>query len=148
MKTTLRFENAVSKLYRAFHADELSAWDCTACAVGNICNNSGSWSHIRMLNDDLLISYPLKKNWAPDTESVVESTGYSAQELIKIELVFLKAIGAQSDGIDKDDQFKGLCAVVKYLCNLDGIPNIMDFTSLFETENDTPKRQLQEVFSN
>lgn len=35
-----RFTNAVTKLYNAFHKGTLNAWDCKACAVGNICDNS------------------------------------------------------------------------------------------------------------
>jgi len=36
MKTTERFEKAVSKLYNAFHENRLDASDCEHCAVGNI----------------------------------------------------------------------------------------------------------------
>ena len=43
----------------------------------------------------------------------------------------------------KHHQFKGLEAVVKYLCELDGIPNVMDYTSLFESVNDKPVNELQ-----
>lgn len=41
MKTTKRFDNAVTKLYNAFHNGELNAMDCTMCAVGNMCDNNG-----------------------------------------------------------------------------------------------------------
>ena len=43
---------------------------------------------------------------------------------------------------DKEQQFKGLCAVVEYLCELDGIPNVMDYTSLFETKEGKPVKEL------
>lgn len=38
---------------------------------------------------------------------------------------------------------KGFFAVVEYLCELDGIPNVMDYTCLFETENEKPKYELR-----
>lgn len=51
-----------------------------------------------------------------------------------------------TENTSKDEQFKGLCAVVEYLCELEGIPNVMDYTCLFETDNNEPKHQLTEVF--
>ena len=45
MKTTKRFEDAVTKLYTAFHEGKLDAFDCSACAVGNMLDNEGSWGN-------------------------------------------------------------------------------------------------------
>jgi hypothetical protein len=43
----------------------------------------------------------------------------------------------------KEFQFKGLEAVVKYLCELDGISNVMDYTSLFEyNDKNEPIKEL------
>ena len=44
MKTTERFEKAVTKLYNAFHKGKLNAMYCDACAVGNMCDNDSSWA--------------------------------------------------------------------------------------------------------
>ncbi|MBO6632862.1 MAG: Na(+)-translocating NADH-quinone reductase subunit F, partial [Psychroserpens sp.] len=43
---------------------------------------------------------------------------------------------------DKDLLFNGLSEVVRFLCQLDGVPNVMDYTKLFETENNRPKYEL------
>lgn len=45
---------------------------------------------------------------------------------------------------NKELVFIALCAVVEYLCELDKIPNVMDYTKLFETENNQPKYSLHE----
>ena len=43
----------------------------------------------------------------------------------------------------KQTQFKGLEAVINYLCELDNIPNIMEYTSLFEYQDNKPLKELQ-----
>lgn len=143
MKTTKRFDEAVTKLYNAFHENRLIGMDCKACAVGNICNNSDEWNNITY---KFLLNYNLEDNLN------ILGFGYSAYELITIEMIFLfgykeykgrkKYSNHDNTIIDKEQQFKGLCAVVEYLCELDNIPNVMDYTKLFETENDKPKYQL------
>lgn len=144
MKTTERFEKAVMKLYNAFHSNELNAMHCDACAVGNICNNSSNW-------DDLGI-FASSTHWEGDyqdyvtqeekliAKEVIKETGYSEQELVQVEILFLNACEYKKG--TKDQQFKGLCVVVEYLAELDNIPNPMDYTKLFETENEQPKYEL------
>ncbi len=142
MKATQRFENAVSKLYRAFHEGTLDAFDCSACAVGNICDNSSRWTiHTLMIpqrktKEDIKIKLLEKKG-----EYKVLRTGYSNVELSIIEGVFLDVFLDELNFQlgSKQKQFLGLCAVIEYLCELDNIPNIMDYTKLFEVENDKPK---------
>lgn len=140
MLTSKRFTNAVTKLYNAFHEGILESLDCKACAVGNICNNSLEWvGHYN-----------------------VPESGYSIDELRTIERVFMfgtrKIIGRIENGdlkwmpqevqsSKKDNKvFEALCAVVEYLCELEGIPNVMDYKALFETEADQPKHKLETVF--
>lgn len=143
MNTSERFTNAVTKLYNAFHQNRLNAYDCKACAVGNMCNGFAGW-------DSIIHRQRFNKN-APDLDNIL-NTGYSAHELANIESLFMFGRMNQSgdeplfDELASDRNFKGLCAVVEYLCELEGIPNVMDYTSLFETENEQPKKQLQEVF--
>lgn len=149
MKTTKRFEQAVIKLYNAFHKGELDAWDCMACAVGNICNNNPSWASFYngvYLYKSMPCEEPeVSKFPDKDLNKVIIESGYSAYQLAKIETIFLKGMPTL-DKETKDQQFNGLCAVVEYLCELDNIPNIMDYTSLFETEENAPKKELTEVF--
>lgn len=143
MKTTKRFDNAVAKLYNAFHENRLDALDCTMCAVGNICDGSMNWEC-----DPRFARNTIFKTWSQyyseeeieDGKLVIAKSGYSTDELVKVELIFLDAC-KKTNG-NKDQQFKGLCAVVEYLCELDNITNVMDYTKLFETENDKPKYQL------
>lgn len=144
MKTTPRFDSAVSKLYNAFHEKRLIGNDCTACAVGNMCDNSGSWfGAVDSARPELNMNYikitklPLMKN-VVDNETIIK-TGYSGNQLAMIETLFLSEIDIVEN---EETQFKGLCKVVEYLCELDNIPNIMDYTRLFETENNQPKYQL------
>lgn len=133
MKTSERFTNAVTKLYNAFHKGELNAMDTCACAVGNICNNTPEWSRINL-----------------HTENAI-NTGYSAKELWRIELLFMFGKDGERDAeVTKqprynDNVFEALCDVIEYLCELDGIPNVMDYSKLFETENNEPKYKLETV---
>lgn len=148
MKTTERFDNAVSKLYTAYHEDLLNAYNCSSCAVGTICNGNSDWSIMLQYNDFRLVIYMYLKEddfkHLNPTESV-KKTGYSPYEISMIEKIFLdKARGANMNNTEekRESEFKGLCAVVEYLCELDNIPNVMDYTKLFETENEKPKYQL------
>ncbi|NCO62926.1 MAG: Na(+)-translocating NADH-quinone reductase subunit F, partial [Flavobacteriia bacterium] len=78
--------------------------------------------------------------------------GYSPLELLHIEARFLKACGYQlplhhknkkpKNPTDNDVLFEGLTAVVTYLCKLDNIPNVMDYTKLFEVKNEEFHFQL------
>lgn len=138
----IRLENAITKLYAAFHNGELQASNCTMCAVGNICDNSMEWANkfghgmdteMNVLVQITSYNYGYRKLYSKN--------GYSGLELHTIEKLFLESM----IGLDitlKETQFKGLCAVVEYLCELDNIPNVMDYTKLFETENNQPKYQL------
>lgn len=136
-----RFTDAVSKLYNAFHENKLDQYYCTACAVGNICDGNDSWAHL--IGVGAVFTHGKKSSFF---ENLVHNehtlkTGYSLFELSTIESVFMTAAFTNR----KEHQFKGLCAVIEYLCELDNIQNIMDFTSLFETENDKPVKELQFV---
>jgi len=136
MKTTKRFENALMKLYNAFHENRLNAMDCQACAVGNICNNSSIWRNYASFNTcDFTIEIS-KRDLPPS----IRSFGYSKLEIANIEKIFIESCNFESG--TKEQQFKGLCEVVEYLAELDNIPNPMDYTKLFETENDLPKYEL------
>ncbi len=141
MKTTERFDRAVKKLYPAFHEGTLNAFDCWDCAVGNIVGH-GNWAmHVldRRYREEPKLLQTACNFKVPEHED------YSQHEIIKIEYVFLMEwFKAKShDGKDKHIQFKGLCAVVEYLCELDSIENVMYYTKLFETEKGKPKYALK-----
>jgi hypothetical protein len=131
---TPRLERAITKLYNAFHKGELEAGDCSKCAVGNLCDNESDWRYIN--------EYEMFSEYH-NGYSAIEKTGYSVKEIMDIEHLFMYGVKRDAPGWDwnafkgkdKELQFKGLCAVVEYLCELDNVPNVMDIKSLFEYDN-------------
>lgn len=133
MKATKRFEFAVKKLYTAFLNDTLNPECCKQCAVGNILDNLDSWKHLSDAHGTLQLNYIGKVNEAFGKRF----NGYLPSELLQIEITFLKACGYQlplhhknkrpKNPTDKDILFRGLSAVISYLCHLDNIDNAMDY---------------------
>lgn len=148
MKTTPRLESALKKLYTAFHNNELHPECCKQCAVGNILDNTDSWKHLSDSHGSLELNYIGKVHQTLGRHF----NGYNPLELLKIENVFLKACGYQlplhykyakpKNPSDKSVLFKGLSAVITYLCELDGVSNVMDYTKLFEFENEKLRHTL------
>ena len=148
MKTTQRFENAIKKLYIAFHNNTLNPECCKQCAVGNILNNTESWKHFSDDHGSTSLNYVGKiyQNLGR------KFCGYTPLELLTIEKIFLTACGYKlplhhkngkpNNPKDKEVLFKALSAVISNLCRLDGITNIMDYSKLLEYENDKPKYEL------
>lgn len=148
MKTSARLDSAVKKLYTAFHNNELHPECCRRCAVGNILNNTDSWKHLSDQHGAIELNYIGNVHQSFGRKF----NGYTPLELLQIEAIFLKACGYQlplhhknkkpKNPTDKDVLFNGLTEVVTFLCELDTIPNIMDYTKLFEFENEKPCFQL------
>lgn len=153
MKTPKRLEQALVKLYNAFHSNELNPECCTACAVGNILDNIDSWKY---LSDE---HGSTKLNYIGSVHQRLGRTfnGYSPLELLNIEKVFLEACGYQTplsqyhkkprNPTDKDILFNGLCKVVAYLCCLDNIDNVMDYSKIFEFENEYPVYNIDIIYN-
>ncbi|WP_353779836.1 Na(+)-translocating NADH-quinone reductase subunit F [Winogradskyella sp. 3972H.M.0a.05] len=137
MKTTARFDNAIQKLYTAFHNNHLNPECSKQCAVGNILDNTDSWKNLSDKHGSLQLNYVGLVNQKFDKRF----NGYTPMELLQIEAEFLKGCGyslpLHHKGIrpeypeSKDVLFNGLKAVIEFLCQLDGIRNIMDYSSLF-----------------
>lgn len=149
MRTTKRLEQALIKLYNAYHNNLLNPEDCTACAVGNILDNHDSWKHLTEGHGSLKLSYVGRVH-----ENLGRKfNGYSPLEILKIEKVFLDACGFSTplchynkkpkNPTSKDVLFDGLSAVVALLCEFDNIKNVMDFSKLFEQENGVPTYHLE-----
>lgn len=148
MKTSIRLDQAIRKLYNAFHNNELHPECCKQCAVGNILDKTDSWKHLSNHHGSLQLNY------AGRVHQNLGRTfnGYTPLELLKIEHIFLSSCGFQlplhhknekPQNLDnKDVLFEGLCSVIAFLCKLDHINNMMDYTKLFEFENDKPKYEL------
>ena len=139
MKTSVRFNNAINKLYNAFHNNTLNPEDCKQCAVGNILGQKDFWQHLTDYHGTTELNYLglLHQNLGR------KFNGYSPIELLQIESAFLKGCGYQfsnKNRLYKPDQitdynlFKGLCEVVTELCLIDGTANIMDCSVLFAFE--------------
>ena len=140
MNTSTRFENAIRKLYEAFHNNTLHPEYCDRCAVGNICENNDAWQHLSDAHGSLKLNYVGLVN----QKFGKRIAGFTPMELLQIEATFLKACGYQlpftpnsirpENPRDKHLQFDGLCAVVELLCEFDGIQNVMDTSQLFSFE--------------
>jgi hypothetical protein len=149
MKTSKRLEQALIKLYNAYHNNRLDPEDCTACAVGNILDNLDSWKHLSNEHGSLQLNYigSIHQNLGR------KFNGYSPQELLQIEKVFLNACGFKTplchynpkpqNPKSKEVLFNGLSAVVELLCKLDAIDNVMDYSKIFEQENGEPIYYLE-----
>lgn len=140
MNTTKRLDLAIQKLYAAFQNNSLNPECCVQCAVGNILDNTDSWKHLSDQHGSTNLNYVglVNQNFGK------KFNGYSPLELLQIEAEFLKACGYQlplhyknkrpKNPTDKDILFLGLSAVVKFLCKLDQIPDVMDCSELFQYE--------------
>lgn len=149
MKTPKRLELALNKLYNAYHNNRLDPEDCSACAVGNILDNHDSWKHLSNEHGSLELNYigRVHQNLGR------KFNGYSPEELLKIEKVFLEACGFKTplchydtkpiNPLCKDNLFNGLSAVIETLCEFECIDNIMDYSKLFEQKNGLPVYHIQ-----
>ncbi len=137
MITSKRFENAINKLYSAFHQNTLNPEDCKRCAVGNILDKKDSWQHFTDLHGSVRLNYLglVHQNLGR------KFNGYSPLDLLKIEASFLKGCGYSlgqnhchkpENNRNKDILFNGLCEVVSTLCVLDSIEDVMNYSILFD----------------
>ena len=143
MKTSERFDNAIEKLYNAFHNGTLNPECCKQCAVGNISDNTDSWRHLTDNHGSTVLNYVgiVNENFGRKIK------GYKPSELLQIEASFLRGCGYSlplnyashrpEDPTSKEILFDGLCATVSFLCALEGIPDIMDYSELFDFEPNT-----------
>jgi len=148
MKSLKRFEAAIKKLYTAFHNNTINPECCKQCAVGNILDNTDSWKYLLDEHGSTKLSYigRVHQNLGR------RFNGYSPMELLTIESIFLQACGYKLPLHHKNDRpinikdkevlFKGFYAVISYLCKIEDITNIMDYSKLLEYENDKPKHQI------
>lgn len=136
MKHSERFTNAVTKLYNAFHNGTLDFGYCAHCAVGSIVGHS-DWHMNCPMNVWKGVFKEIDKCYINNNNS-----GYSLKELYEVEKRFILAFDNYTQIDNKEKQFKGLCAVIEYLCQLEGIPNVMDYTKLFESNSN----KLETIF--
>ena len=148
MKTSQRLEQAIQKLYTSFHNNSLNPECCNHCAVGNICDNHDSWKHLSDEHGSTVLNYVGIVN----EKFGRKFSGYTPIELLTIEAVFLKGCGYSlplnhksnrpKNPTSKETLFSGLSAAISYLCELDGVENVMDYSKLFEFENNTQTEKV------
>ena len=151
MTIPTRLNNAIKKLYVAFHNNRLNPECCKQCAVGNICDNTDSWKHLTDTHGSVQLNYIGRVNQKLGKTFY----GYSPKELLQIEAIFLNGCGFSlpynqntikpKDTTSKETLFNGLCAVVTFLCSIDGVANVMDYSKLFEYKNSKPIYSLSEM---
>ena len=152
METPKRLEQALIKLYNAFHNNELNPECCSACAVGNILDNRDSWKHLTNGHGSLELSYVGRVHQNLGRKF----NGYTPLELLQIEKVFLETCGftvplchynpKPQTPRNKEILFNGLCSVVERLCELEEIPNVMDYSKIFEYEQDNPVYKFDVIY--
>ena len=137
MRTTKRFEQATEKLYTAFNNGTLNAFNCTACAVGNMLGTNEHWQlHAISVNNEL-ISLPIFDRTYPFHKD------YNNTEIEEVETRFLTAWAEENKlddrfAHDKEIQFNGLMNVINYLAELDNIETIENQYNKF---NEVLKRE-------
>lgn len=133
---TPRLETALTKLYTAFYEGTLNPECCTACAVGNICDNVDAWKNFTDRHGSLELNYLGMLNEGFGRRLY----GYLPSELLEIEAVFLKGCGFEipltrksskpQNPTSKEVLFNGMRAVIAFLCELEGIKDVMELPEI------------------
>jgi hypothetical protein len=160
METSKRFNNAITALVKGFFEGTLFKNSCSACAVGNmvayslnykIDNDKGNnWADGTMTAWDSVFTTSYgKQKFLPDryvdeAKEQIDSTGYTVDELAKVEFAF--ETHTKIDWCDRKhftqerlmaDQFNGLMAVVDVLMEIEGMDKtVNDYRKLFEYTDD------------
>jgi hypothetical protein len=139
------YHNTVNVLLDAYNNGTLSHGDTCGCAIGNICKGNYQWCYVFVTNTVLkqqitysTNEYPLSY---PAGVNLIQSTGYSTEELMKIEYAFEFSIintnhndkvFLNTDNYDywknidpKQGQFIGLTAVLNVLKEIHTTPEII-----------------------
>lgn len=131
MKNKELFENTVAILAKAYLTNELESTDCARCAVGNLVMSGMEYKYIGLnqwKTKEGLIQNP-KWNYSRSlmsgtfnkgfyygiSKKEIDSTGYTPEQLIMIEHVFMKYKWL---GESNDYNYNGLMGVVDYLMTI------------------------------
>lgn len=121
-----RFDNAVSKLIKAFFDETLEKGQCSCCAVGNICDNKSDWKNlfVTLGTSEDREQINCIRSGITDTDArffspeelseirekafdTIKQTGYNAYELAKVEKAFEENTEAIKIGSDKYENEEG-----------------------------------------
>lgn len=126
MKNESLYNKTLSILIDSYFNHTLEHNNCFACAVGNIiasscgikltkpgmiwAKNVPHWDSVFMTGYGSQFMYP--ENYSGEAKRQIDSTGYTVQELAKIEFAFETAKKGKNE---EDWMFNGLMAVVEVL---------------------------------
>lgn len=149
MPAKSRFDHAIKSLYEGFYNGNLHPEDACRCAVGTICDGWSAWKHFSNDHGALKLNYVGKVHEGLGRRYF----GFLPSELLRIEAAFLKGCGYElpldhrrfrpEDPSDPEVQFKGLCAAIAVLCNLEGRADILPHTMAFDSLLQQKKVKLQ-----
>jgi hypothetical protein len=150
-----RFNDAISALVKGYIHGTLAKGACAACAVGNIVakgigcdivSHDGVFDWIGQVPCWPLVFITessgnqsiLPENYFGSIKDQIDSTGYTWQELAKVEKAFEQNTkisfenyeNVTPEEIDKD-QLNGLYAVVDVLCEIEGIKEVEEYKLMF-----------------
>jgi hypothetical protein len=130
MKNKEHFDKTVKILVNAYLNNTLVHRNCHACAVGNIVaanlgiqyDQNYKWIGRQVAWKEVFVTIryqiaQIKRAWAYTDEAKVQidATGYSWQDLAKIEYAFERAPMGRTH---EDHVFNGLMAVIEVLCQI------------------------------
>jgi len=131
------FEHTVNVLVKAYFTGTLVHQYCAACAVGNIIADAKgykiqkvgcgfSWVEAYTQWENVFMtSYGEQEfdiqAYEYEAKNQIDSTGYSPEELARVEFAFETADGKTEDLNDDKWMFNGLMAVVDVLADIHGI---------------------------
>lgn len=137
-KNESKFHETVAILVKAYLNDELKHDECRKCVIGNLCGGKDGWQYLFMTDprDGIQSHRPIslfrqqalgktRDQILNEAYDLCKSTGYSVDELKRIEFAFETAPGyRERDGepLDSDEwMFNGLMAVCDVLADIHGI---------------------------
>jgi hypothetical protein len=140
---TATFENSVSVLVKAYLNETLTHGDCLACAVGNLVSAACNYDPIDHLfastfdidggykgkgwaavfctigdTDDDKRQYIRQSSYTGEAKEQIDATGYTWQQLAKIEKAFELAPKGKNDD---EWMFNGLMSVVDVLAEIHNV---------------------------
>lgn len=130
MKDLKKFNHTVNVLLKAYLNDTLERGNCYACAVGNlvaealgtkVCPVLRTWENNELTFwDNVFMTYIhhqeiIPENYRDSAKEQIDATGYTWQQLAKIEFAFETGCRGSSED---DKMFNGLMAVVDVLAEI------------------------------
>lgn len=121
-----KFHHSVNVLVKAYLNNTLEHSNCRACAVGNLITGNGYDLKSTGWKNDAWLSLISERRGFPipfafdkkEAERQVYATGYTLEELDKIEYAFEKS---PHGGTEESWMFNGLMAVVDVLSQIHGV---------------------------